>query len=315
VSGMQDIDRTCWKGIELEHPADWEMTRASLGDDPASCAFADRRYERLKLQWRALKYVPDLKDVIERRRQEDQDGESSDWRTERLSGAASGWQALVRRFEGGHVVHAGRFFDDARILMQAILVWPGKRDRALESRVLASVRPAGDRPAGSREWRAMGIRMQIASEFELLDYSADAGRIGWTFGGGKRRARLRVERIAMPRYWLKSPLRDWLSARVEPDYRWISAGEAAVNGHTGARVISRGRLRAARVFGRGRPLGVDVAWKCPVEERVYHVRYRDMASGRETVALPDHVSVECCHEVGSPRAERAANVAGGAVRQ
>lgn len=236
------LARTIWRGVQIDHPGDWELTLASGAGEPGRCVFSDRLYERLNVRWRDLKYVPNLDLMLDKfRRRTKENVRLCD-----LQGAPPGWRGIVRKADDGTIVHAGKFFRPERMLVETILIWPKlsppgrgpstKRDVALENAVLSSIRLPGHdlrdkgrsgenstdggllggkshdnknpQPVGSsRQWRAMGIHLTMPSECELVVCRATVGRIRWEFVDTRRPARrqepnLTVERLALPNYWL-----------------------------------------------------------------------------------------------------------------
>ncbi|MCK4277087.1 MAG: hypothetical protein KAX78_11265, partial [Phycisphaerae bacterium] len=200
------MQRTVWRGMQIEHPDRWELMRASGVGEPGCCLFADPLYQRLEVCWRALKYVPDLEMMLQKYRQKtDQELELSD-----LATAPDPWRGVVRDTPDGTVVHAGRFFRQSRRLVEATIVWPQQRDLELEDAILSGIAVEKD-DSERRLWQAGGMSLSIGGDFELLDSSAKVGQTRWQFGPAKSpKPTLAVERIAMSEYWLEGSLGDWL---------------------------------------------------------------------------------------------------------
>ena len=62
-------ERTCWRGLSVEHPAAWELSLASGAGEPGRIGFADRRYTRLEVAWREVDFVPNLELMMDKYRQ------------------------------------------------------------------------------------------------------------------------------------------------------------------------------------------------------------------------------------------------------
>jgi hypothetical protein len=150
-----------------------------------------------------------------------------------------------------------------------------------------------DADAKARHWRAMGIDLDLSRQFDLVRSSAMVGRVRWEFACPKRGPALTVERIAMVDYWLKVPLRDWLAKELPPGGRTIRQEACRYNGHEGERLLtcSKGGI-VASLRGRG-SVRLDLAWRCPVEERLYHLICTELTS-RDEAALPGSLVVRCC---------------------
>jgi len=267
---------------------------ASALDAPGRCLLTDRYYHRLDVRWRRLKYVPRLDKMLDKYRRQNQRDEKP--KLTDLTGAPPEWHGVIQKTPPGTVVHAGRFYKSGRILVEAAIVWPDRRDRDLENAVLASIRPE-DASRPQRLWQAMGLSVTVSRDFELLKSASKVGRVHWEFAPpGRRGPELVVERIALPEYWLDDPLRDWLQEELPPKWTEIRQNPLTVSGHRGEMLISRAKISPiASLRGLGR-LRVDVAWQCPVEARVYRVSYIE-TSRQQDLSLPEHVEVHCCRPV------------------
>lgn len=284
------MEHTCWRGVEIDHPADWEITFASPAGKPGGCTFTDRRYERLKLQWRKLKYKPSLERMLEKNASEDRSGE----KTSVMTGQSAGWQGLVTEVDDKIIVHAGKYLTEEKILLEVIMMWPYGRNRRLENKILSSIK-ASRKNTEIQSWQAMGIRMKIARDFDLVNFESESGRITWKFGEKEEKPSVTVRRIAVPKYWLNRSLEEWLFSILDMESTVAVKKTAVFNKHSGASIISTRKAGAwDRVKGM-QMLDLDVAWRCPVEEHVYHLSYSKVSKGFE-ISLPDHVVVDCCKE-------------------
>ncbi|MGQ9662760.1 MAG: hypothetical protein ACUVWX_10570 [Kiritimatiellia bacterium] len=295
------LAHVCWQGLEIELPPDWELVRATPPSDPPACTFADRRYERLRLRWQQQPPPGDMRKLFE----EDPDGGTGPSRSV-LTAAPAGWHGLVTELGRACVVHAGRFFPSDDLLVEAIIIWPEGRPAALENRLLASIRPS--RPVeGVRLWEAMGLRMWIGGEFDLISFRADAGLTEWRFELRQGQSQLRkesaerrgsvsallVRRIALPRYWLTVPLDQWIESHLPAGTRVKARRRDTFRGHETFILEScEATGLVDRLRGKCR-LRLDLAWECAVEARVYYVTWMETKRG-EGIVLPEHVRIECC---------------------
>jgi hypothetical protein len=103
-----------------------------------------------------------------------------------------------------------------------------------------------------------------------------------------------LERLAMVRFWLKTPLADWLASQAAEGFRVTEKGDLDCCGHAGARVLARGGSPLARLLGAG-IARTDVAWLCPRQERLYHVRWWQRRAA--PTHWPDGLQVHCCRQV------------------
>jgi hypothetical protein len=282
-----EFEQTCWRGLQLSHPADWEAGFLSGLGKPRRCVFVDRRFQRLEVQWRRVPRQPDLRQMYQRVGKSYRDHPSSP-----LAGVPD-WEGIVRREDKGSVVHAGRYFDASRWLVQVVLTWPGRRDRRVERAVLASIAP--QEASEAVRWRALGLSAALPSAYELTTCNTQVGRVSWEFRrSGRRPVGLILERIAMGRYWLKEPLGDWLRTQLPAGFKVRREVPAGWAGHRGAAARSRrsNLLRGLLGLGVNR---VDLAWSCPSAQRVYRLGVWQRTAGE--IDWPAPLSVNCCRDL------------------
>jgi len=298
------LELTCWRGLCVSHPADWELAVTSAPGAPARCSFMDRVQHRMDLRWRPVRAEPNLDRMLDAYRRvrtlapaaaargaPDDNEEIND-----LRNAPAPWRGLVRSGRGrGVVVHAGRYFSSASLLVEAMLVWPAGRDEELERRILGSV-SAQDPLAPRRRWRAMGLDLEAPRDLELSAFEARVGQVRWTFrSAGGDRAELVVERTAQPRRWLHEPLQEWLGGQLPRGSRLLSQETVAFNGHAAPRIDSLSWAGVWASLRGAHRLRTDLAWECESLQRLYRIAYTRVATGREA-PLPKDVCLKCCGE-------------------
>ena len=280
--------------MEILHPPGWELAVASGVDESRRCTFADRLYHRLDVRWQELDFMPNLSLVLDKYRRRTQ---AETRKFKELGSAPAGWQGLVQTtMEGSQVVHAVRFFKPERLMAEVALVWPEKRDHGLEAEILAGLRPEG-KARSERLWRAMGMSLSLARRFELRTSKAPVGKVEWTFTTGRKNdVELTVRRIAMPKYWLNGALRDWLADQPPSQNRQIRQDHVRFNAHRAERLFSCGRITPlASLLGR-RQYRMDLAWLCPIEDRVYHVTCCQPRRD-EDISVPPSLVIRCCRRI------------------
>ena len=280
--------RTSWHGVSLAHPADWELTSATVARGPCRLVFADRRCERMTVRWQTMKYVPNLARALEQR-------EKADGKTRELRDLPPGWRGVLATGENGATVHAGRFFDGVRVLLEVILAWRDAWEPETANRIF-SLADVDAGKGATMAWEAMGIRADIPRGYRMVRFCSEVGLVEWTFRAeGDKGGDLSLARLGVPNYWLKAPLAKWMESQLEKG-RMVSDTRAIVrNGHPGAEVVSRAAVKGwERLTGR-QNVQCDAAWLCPVENRVYHLRYGEVRAGGRPVP-PAALHVECCQE-------------------
>lgn len=279
----------------MRHPAAWELAVASGAGEDRRCTFADREYQRLEVQWRELPFAPKVEILLEKHRRAAQD-KSVPCRD--LNDLPEGWAGLCQdpplEPRRGVVVRAVKAFDlgKTNVLAEVTIVWPAKRDVELEKQILVGVRPAPEGP--TKLWRAMGLEVELAKEFNLVEMKAPVGKVEWTFhAGGKKDARVTVTRLAMPKYWLNGPLRDWLGEQVPVLAEKRREEPCEINSHRGELVLSEQPLHVLASWRGWKRCRLDVAWLCPEQERVYHVLCVQPRRDAD-LTLPASLRVGCC---------------------
>ncbi len=297
------MDRTCWRGIRIDHPAEWELAVASGVDEPRRCAFADRLFHRLDVRWRPLKGRPNLELAIQKhRRQTDKGAEST---VTDFADAPAGWRGTLRKTGEATLAYACRYLESPGWLVDAVVVWPQKRDKATEAAVLRSI-GAEDPGAEVREWQAMGLSLRLGRPFELVRSLVPVGQVRWEFSTARRHGpQLVIERLAMPEHWLGDSLREWLLEELPHGHRPHRQELAKVNGHRAERLISHTRFSPLASLRGIREIRVDLAWLCPKESRLYRVSFADRSRADE-IALPGSLEIRCCRDVPAAARGRSA---------
>ena len=213
-----------------------------------------------------------------------------------MSDLPADWCGLLRRGDEGQVVHAGRFFEADKLLVEVSLIWPEGRPTELERQILNSVAPQpADAPR--REWRALGLDVELGRAFELRSVDTAVGQVRWEFGRpGRAEEVLKVSRLALAEHWLAGSVRAWLESELDEGSRLLWQRPGQINGHPSQALASQrkaGKMAALR--GRRR-VTLAVAWQCPRDGRVYHVAWARTQSD-EAIDWPDGLHVACCRPV------------------
>ena len=300
-----NLTQTCWRGMAVTHPEAWELAVFSGRDEPGRCTFNDRIYQRLDVRWRDLTYVPNLDLILDRYRRRSEKEKSQPVLP--LPDPPEHWQGVMRPTKNGMVIYAARYYRQPRWLAEVTLIWPDRRDEHLERQILDSIQPQ-DPDTPLRHWQALGIDMDISRPFDLTDCSAKVGRVAWTFtvpNARKEHAHLKhssllVERLAMPAAWIKGSMQDWLKDQIPSQRKVVSEELAIFNTHRCQRLTSTASAGTFSTLRGVRSVWMDVAWQCPTEGRLYHLRMCER-SGDESIGFPDNLAVRCCRQPPQPR--------------
>jgi hypothetical protein len=281
--------RTCWRGVLMDHPSEWEPAMLSGPKQPAKCVLVDRRSQRLQIDWQEVERSPDL-DQMFQRLGKGKGKDKKDGPMPRPLSGVPGWTGIVvEEQDGPTVVRAGRHFPKVKTLVQVAVTWPGRRNRELERQVLAGIRPldGGDQ----RRWQAMGLSVDVPPGFELDEAEHRVGHLRWQFvRPGRPRAGLMVERIAAPEHWLEGTVEDWARSLLPSGTKVTEESAVPQGGHEAVEIASRKGGRS-RVPGLPATVRLDRAWICPADERAYHLA---LWRGHDLDDLPDQCAVFCC---------------------
>jgi len=298
------MERTCWRGVSIEHPALWEIAVAFAPPEDGRLTFVDRRYTRMDMRWRTLKYVPDMKDMLYRFQRDAKKADDDGVETLPLKGVPEPWKGFVRRGKQGSVIHATRFFKEQRLLVETVIVWPKDRHRDLERYILESVSVADAKGAKTEPWRALGLEADVPAGFRLTDNNARVGRVAWTFAAPaekqertkneKQPPQLIVERLAMVDQWLAKPLEEWLKGELPPASGVLGSEKVLFNGHDAQQLLSATKIGTVGTVLGWRRYRLDVAWRCESDLRLYHVAWSMTAKKGHPIALPTALRVACC---------------------
>ncbi len=298
-----DLELTSWRGILVNHPAGWELSVASGLDEPGRVSFADRLFTRLDVTWRPLTYVPNLDLMIEKYRQR-KTSRKDEVTFKPLQGLGEEWRGVIRQAgEGttaqagkGTAVHAARFFAPQRWLVEATIVWPQRRNQAVEREILTSIR-AQPPEEPLRHWRALGMDVRVGRDLDLLISDPMVGRVTWTFGTPKKKRspQLVVERLAMVEHWLsaKGGLEEWLAKSLPEKSSVVEKSSITFNAHPAQRLLSEKGIGTLPTLRGLRQRRLDIGWVCPVDGRLYHVAVMQARRDRD-VRLPEGFEMECC---------------------
>lgn len=281
-------ERFSWMGVAFAVPAEWELTAIREMRGAWRATFADRRHERLSVQWRPVASRPRLDLMVAAALEE------AESRPVPLRGLPAGWVGLGSRgAQGGAVEHLSGYLDAAQLLIEAVLATPAELPRHEPAGLLDSFGPQ-DEDGGNLVWQAMGMRLTAPPGYCVRRFSSQPGDTTWHLE--RRRAAdesLSVRRLAMPAFWLRDSVAEWLRRRPSVDARELGRETCRPNGHEGCALLTR-RRRSMVSHWRGRDeLRRDLAWLCNVETRVFHV-CRTVCGRGEVPPLPPGFGVGCC---------------------
>jgi hypothetical protein len=281
--------------VRVELPEDWEMLQFTRRPEQGRCAFADRYQFRLELAWRAVDGPPDMgrvvSDYVARLRADD---DASDVRP--LSDAP--WPGLAAAVAGMASSRFGRHLAGEGILLEAVLLWPERRDRALEEAVLSSVAEVPRRPDGTRRWRAFGLDLLATDGLPLAQCQVQPARARLSFADERGRRRETFQRLGLVDQWLAEPVEAWLAAQMPRRGSIASQSSVTVHGHQVALLAGTRPMR--RLGGLiNRPVPCDAAaWRCPNDGRLYCVSLVGRSAGDGTRLAGGRLA--CCPELALP---------------
>ncbi len=270
----------------MELPADWEMLQLSRDPAAGRCVFADRYQYRFEFNWRQVPGRPDFERML------------SDYQA-RLTTAGGltdpqpekrgVWRGLRGKQGGRWISRLGAYFEREACLVEAVFIWPGDPDVALQRAILEGMQPEPPWGEDLRRWRAFGMDWLVSGGEGPAECRVQPASTHITFCKGKPpRQRETFVRLGLVPEWLKGTVRDWLALQKPADVSirrrdvFASAGHSVewVEGDRPVRGL--GRLRGRREVYRA------AAWMCPRDGRLYCIsverhaapRAADLAGGR-----------------------------------
>ena len=288
---MEDLDNTCWRGMEIAHPPRWELAVASAAQRPGECVFADRHYQRLAVKWKRVKYKPDVSLLVQKFRHKLDKAEDIDLVT--LEDLPEPWQGVLQTTPDGQLTQAMRAFEESRTVVEATLIWPGRRKPALEHQVLEGMAPQWEDGPVTR-WRALGFDVLLHKRFQLTKSTPHAGRIHWEFDADEKAyGPLVIERLSLAGGWMTAPLHTWMAESLPVGGKVLHQRQVFINGHRAQELCSQNPIsKLAGWMGLWR-MRVDLAWQCPVENRLYRISYSKRSRVHD-IRLPETLTVKCC---------------------
>jgi len=290
-----------WRNFRIELPEDWEMLQFSRRPRAGRCAFADRYQHRLEMSWRAVAGQPD----IERMMSDYCSKLRIDKQMEDAAPMSVGpWLGIHGHAGAVLTTRFGRFFAGESCLVELVFPWAAGRDKRLEQAVLDSVGEEPERLGRYRRWRSFGMDLLASKDLGLDGCDVQPALARLTFGDphSPRRRWESFERMGMTSEWLRTPLAEWLLARMPKALEVRSRGSGDVAGH---RVETVGGTRPVKGVGRllGRKDRLDAAaWLCPADGRLYCATvggspsHRAGADAGPGPALPGG-RLSCCGEM------------------
>ncbi len=285
---LDATERFSWMGVAFAVPLEWELTSIKEARGAWRATFADRRHERLSVQWRTVAARPRIEPMVAAALEEDESHPAP------LRGLPPDWVGLRSSGPRGEVEHLASFLKEAQLLIEAVLVTPEGVPRQEPKGLLTSIGPQ-DRAAGGLVWQAMGMLLTAPPEYRIKRFDSQPGDTTWHLERPQTAEGelFSVRRIAMPSYWLRDSLEAWLRRRPPVDAREQGLERCLRNGHEGFAMLTRQRRGLASHWRRRYNLRRDLAWRCSAEERVFHVS-RSLRGRGEVPPLPSGFGVSCC---------------------
>ncbi len=255
-----------WRHFRLQVPDDWEMLFYAKPLQAGRCAFADRYQHRLEFSWSIVPSKPDFDRMIS-------DYLAEVRRDERASEAAetevAGWRGFSAQLGDVRTTRFGAYMPEERVLLECVFLWPKRREKDVERRVLGSIayEPAHE---GLRRWRAFGMDCDVTEGLALHTAKIAPGSALLSFRPEKDDGREEnFERLALVEHWLRRPLREWLAMR-RPSRVRVLAQETLTDGPRELEHLSGDRPAAgiARAWA-GRTRFDSRAWRDPQDDRLY----------------------------------------------
>jgi hypothetical protein len=251
-----------WRNIRLELPDDWELLRFSKSETKGRLSFADRQRFRFELTWRKVPGEPEYGRMV------------TDYMGKLLSekklawarrAESAGWHGINGGDANGNNTRFGRYFADEGLLVEAVFPWPRRREKALEKRVLGSIRAEREWQGRLRRWRVCGMDLLASAKLPLAEGRIEPASARLIFGIGRRAPGEEFRRLGLVKFWLKQELGDWLKVQTPLTLRnSVQERRELIGGHRQELISGRlgGWLSSAKHYRAA-------AWICPEDGRLY----------------------------------------------
>lgn len=289
-------DFAAWMGVRFDLPADWAIVRHGLDPRQGQLTLADRRRQRIQLNWRTLDSEPDLQRMAEdyRARQREQDPECD----VNLLRQVRHWRGTVRHADGGATLTRAMTYSDDHDRLIEVVAIEDERSRAAGWDVRDWLQSVSVDAAGedATHWRAFGLDVHLPDDGPWRLRRARVLPMDVTLVFEKPEASrhripavVRVRRQAMASDWLSDDLDAHLRQTV--DGQALETTEPRITAHAAAAVVGlEAGPRVSRWAGRLRAIHAE-AWHCEESDTVFSLvrlwpRRRDGAA--------DDPNVRCC---------------------
>jgi hypothetical protein len=284
-----------WRHFHFLLPADWEMLQVSRRLDAGRCLFADPQSFRFELNWRQVEAPTDLDRLLH-----DYAGNLAveHGLTDLERCEVAGWQGLAATLDRQPNSRFGRYFAGERCLVELVMLWPERRDPALEAAILASF---GEEPVvgGHRRWQAFGLTCWPDARLQLDTCDVKPAHIRLVYVEHERSLRtLQVERLGLVGHWLAVPVADWLRHRLPHGATAPAEETFSRSGHDIATLAAAipGKLPFTAAWAC-----LDAAWICPRDGRLYSVASLVPAAESRDLSPRDLAGrlLACCDSIRS----------------
>jgi hypothetical protein len=282
-----------WLGLSLRLPAEWELVGHSLSPRKGRLMFADRRRQRMQVNWTACRIAPPIDKMLGDYRAKAEASDHSASLEDVVLGADAGgdgdWDAVVHTLDDGRsVVRTARYSEPTKRLIELVVSDPtadGEAQAMAEAVTSAMHISPADGEAGDPRWRAWGIDATPPSDGSgwfpaAVEVVPGRTSLEWHRdpGGKHRRDRenpdvVRVTRSGMARAWFKHDLDNHLRTtltrgerkQIGESHAQRYRGRQAAVGETVEQAVRLRRwLRLARVRQ-------DLVWHEPSDNAVFQI--------------------------------------------
>lgn len=282
-----------WRQLHISLPDDWELLQFSRNPQTGRCAFADRYRFRFELNWRIVEGTPDFDRMLsDYRARLEEDGLTDTQRRQ-----CAGWQGVCGTMKDGRATtRYGGFFDRQHCLVEAVFLWPKRRNPPIEEEILSSLRPEPITPKGQARWLALGMDALTGSQFHFEHCTADPGHALFSFTAEHRRLWDHFSRRGMVRHWLHEPVPDWQRKSVPKGFSIVRNRNVDIHGHSVHRLeaVKTHPVLPDWLFGR-REFHC-ASWLCPRDGRLYHLSRQAPRRRGNAPRRPPPV-LRCCSDV------------------
>lgn len=263
-----------WHDFVFRLPLGWELARYSMLEDSGQMFFSSEDGPKAQLSWRRVKAVPNIEMILAEINRRSRPEIKEDQEVPELTFVSAGI-GIIAYAGKGERFYASIFLEEARLLAEWI--FPDFEPDKLETiqAMIGTFRPNLPNDRGFKTYGAMGLELQIPSEYHLTALQALPAAITMSFENKKHNS-IHAHRWGMAGLLLRndSILNFYHRILYQRKHVIKDACKQSFFGYEGAEITFRTRGKIGFDFLLGSWWrGLGTSFFVPEENRIYAVEH------------------------------------------